>query len=296
MPRNHNDGVLTSDQVQKFFLEGFLHLPGILGDIELATVRSAMDEVIRTATPGEDFRFASGHRDGKNVLSRVEYVVDKSASVRAMLAHPLVLSATEQLAGRDFFPTSDAMVLKMPGQGIAVPWHRDLASTDDYPSEVPVFIADYYLDDADRYTCLWVVPGSHLWSDEKTKDVVKTMNDGAFSTVGAKAVLMCAGDVLLHNVRLLHGSPPNESDALRRVIYITMHTAHIEWEHGPYNHEYIKAKQRVLRGCIRERARSPYGATEQQFSYRPPAAWDKGPLGPNEQLVTYRYDREEYKV
>ena len=57
MPRNHNDGVLTSDQVQKFFLEGFLHLPGILGEIALATVRSAMDEIIRTATPGKNTKF-----------------------------------------------------------------------------------------------------------------------------------------------------------------------------------------------------------------------------------------------
>ena len=224
-----NDPPLTAEEVQAFLDGGFLRLPGVLAAAELDAVRSDMDELMRTAAPREDFRFAAGHRDGSQVLVRIDYVVDKSPAARAMLAHPLVLAATEQLAGRDFFPTQDAMVLKMPGQGIAVPWHRDRASTDDYPAEVPVFIADYYLDDADEDTCLWAVAGSHRWPDGHTREALQRMNDGGFSTTGATAVLMRAGDVLLHNVRLLHGSPPNESDKLRRVLYYTMHTAHVEW-------------------------------------------------------------------
>ncbi len=60
-------------------------------------------------------------------------------------------------------------------------------------------------------------------------------------------------------------------------------------------HEYIVAKQKVLRASIREREDVPYAATEQAFHYRPLAAWDKGSLGPDEQLTTYRYPAQEYR-
>ena len=196
-----------------------------------------------------------------------------------MMGHPRVLAAVEQIAGPDLFPTQDAMVLKVPGQGIAVPWHRDRASTDDYPVEPPVFIADFYLDDADLDTCIWVVPGSHRWSDARTAAAIAERNRDGFSTRGAEPMPLRAGDVLFHNVRLLHGSLPNASAKLRRVVYYTFHTVHIEWEHGPFNHEYIIAKQKVLRACLRER---PHHALRRRRSrLRLPAAGGprQGPSG-----------------
>ena len=38
----------------------------------------------------------------------------------------------------------------------------------------------------------------------------------------------------------------------------------------------------------------PYAAAEQPFAYRLPAAWDKGPLGPDEALPTFRYHWKDY--
>ena len=105
-----------------------------------------------------------------------------------------------------------------------------------------------------------------------------------------------AGDVLFHNVRLLHGSLPNASAKLRRVVYYTFHTVHVEWEHGPFNHEYITAKQKVLRACIRERRTMPYAAAEAGFDYRPPPAHDKGPLADGETPATFRYPAAEYQI
>ena len=230
------------------------------------------------------------------MLRRIEYVIDKSQAARAMMGHPRVLAAVEQLAGPDLFPTQDAMVLKMPGQGIAVPWHRDNASTDTYPAEPPVFIADFYLDDADLDTCIWVVPGSHRWSDARTAAAITERNRDGFSTRGAEPMPLRAGDVLFHNVRLLHGSPPNVADKLRRVVYYTFHTVHVEWQHGPHTHDYITAKQKVLRACLRERRTMPYAAAEAGFDYRPPAAHDKGPLADGESLATFRYPAAVYRV
>ena len=288
---------IADHEVETFRERGWLVLPGMLGGDELAAMRADMERLAGQARPGlEDFLFGTGHLDGAEVLRRIQYVVDKSPAARAMMGHPGVLRAAEAIAGPDLFPTQDAMVLKLPGQGIAVPWHRDRASTDDYPSEPPVFIADFYLDDADRDTCIWVITGSHRWSDGYTSDAIARLNRDGFSTEGAQPVLLKAGDVLLHNVRLLHGSPPNESSKLRRVVYYTFHTVHVEWEHGPYTREYVAAKQKVLRACIRERRQVPYAAGETPFEYRPPAEQDKGRLADGEQLATYRYAAGDYQL
>ena len=169
-------------------------------------------------------------------------------------------------------------------------------STDTYPAEPPVFIADFYLDDADRDTCIWVVPGSHRWSDARTAAAIAERNRDGFSTRGAEPMPLRAGDVLFHNVRLLHGSPPNVADKLRRVVYYTFHTVHVEWQHGPHTHDYIAAKQKVLRACLRERRTMPYAAAEAGFDYRPPTAHDKGPLADGESLATFRYPAAVYRV
>ena len=256
-------------------------------------MRADMDRVAGQADPdAPDYMYSAGHLDGSMVLRRIQYVVDKSPVARAMMGHPRVLAAVQRIAGPDLFPTQDAMVLKMPGQGIAVPWHRDRASTDDYPTEPPVFIADFYLDDADMDTCIWVVPGSHKWSDARTAEAIAERNRDGFSTRGAEPLPLHAGDVLFHNVRLLHGSRPNVSDKLRRVVYYTFHTVHIEWEHG----EYVIAKQKVLRACLRERRTTPYGADEAPFDYRPPPALDKGPLADGEIPATFRYPADQYQI
>lgn len=286
---------LSGPEVQSFLDNGWLVLPGCLGDEELAAMRADMDRVAGEAdADSSDYLYGAGHLDGSPVLRRIQYVVAKSHAARVMMGHPRVLAAVQQIAGPDLFPTQDAMVLKMPGQGIEVPWHRDRASTDDYPADPPVFIADFYLDDADMDTCIWVVPGSHKWSDSRTAEAIAERNRDGFSTRGAEPLPLRAGDVLFHNVRLLHGSPPTESGNLRRVVYYTFHTVRIEWEHGPFTREYVAAKQKVLRACLRERRATPYAAAETPFDYRPPPALDKGPLADGETPATFRYPAAEY--
>ena len=92
------------------------------------------------------------------------------------------------------------------------------------------------------------------------------------------------------------------SEVLRRIQYVVdkspaaRATVHVEWEHGPYTREYVVAKQKVLRACIRERRQMRYAAGETSFEYRPPAEQDKGRLAAGEQLATYRYAAADYRL
>src|SRR3990172_8255875 len=58
---------------------------------------------------------------------------------------------------------------------------------------------------------------------------------------------------LLHDILLLHGSPASSS-GLRRVVYYEFRPAQAELPLGPPVPAYIRAKQRVLLACLRDRA------------------------------------------
>src|SRR5262249_6960869 len=118
-----------SDEQARFFHDnGYLILrQGIFGD-ELSRVRAAMDELTAYGSmevrSDPDFAYGDGHKSGGKVLRRIEYVIDKCDECKVLLGNPFILRSVEKLMGPDFIPTWDSMVLKLPGEGIEVPWHR----------------------------------------------------------------------------------------------------------------------------------------------------------------------------
>lgn len=157
---------------------------------------------------------------------------------------------------------------------------------------------DFYLDDADEDTCLWVIPGSHRWDVEQAQRWLAERRDSDqtkehFRASGAVPVLMQAGDVLFHNILLLHGSPYNLSSNLRRVVYYEFRAAHVEHTLGPHTPEYIPLKQQVLLSCMERRQQADYVGREEPFVYNPPepftVQWTPGTV-----LPTYRYAHQEY--
>jgi hypothetical protein len=94
---------------------------------------------------------------------------------------------------------------------------------------------------------------------------------------------MAPGDVLLHDILLLHGSKAARGNALRRVVYFEFRTAHVEFAHGPHTQDYIPLKQQILCACIDARRRVE--PDEQAYRYHPAAPFDRFPRG---QPDTYR--------
>lgn len=293
---------VISDEEAKFFHEnGYLILRNVLAEPELSRVQAAMDELMRygseTVRDHPDYMYGRGHKTGQPVLQRIEYVIDKKDEMKVLLGHPFILNTVEKLMGPDLIPTWDSMVLKLPGEGIVIPWHRDAGT--EHVGDTPIFNVDFYLDPADYDTCVWVIPGSHLWSKEQTaawlQEHAKDHTRADFEASGAVPALMSPGDVLLHNILVLHGSPENASEKLRRVVYYEFRTAHVEEKLGPHTPEYIPHKQKVLLACLERRRQADYiPADEVPYVYHPPAPWNQVQLAPGEELPTYRYPHGEF--
>ncbi len=285
--------VISDEQAQFFRDNGYLILRGVVQGEELRRLTAAMDALTAygraEVRPDPDYMYRPGHKTGEPVLARIEYVVDKTEEGKVLLGHPFILRSVEKLVGPDLIPTWDSMVLKLPGQGIEVGWHRDAGT--ECVGDHPIFNVDFYLDAADEDTCVWVIPGSHRWPAEQVDPIIRRK---PFSTEGAVPALMQPGDVMFHDILVLHGSPANTSEKLRRVLYYEFRTARVESELGPHTPEYIPLKQEVLRRCIERRRGCPYvAADETPFEYRPPAPWDRATASA-EGPATYRYPHGAY--
>jgi len=91
---------------------------------------------------------------------------------------------------------------------------------------------------------LYVIPGSHVWNDQLAGQMLDFMSKDGFRKLGAIPVPVNAGDVLMHNILLLHGSPACNSP-LRRTVYYEYRSIQQELAMGPHIKEYMPLKQRT---------------------------------------------------
>ncbi len=284
---------ITDAQVKFFLDNGFLIIRRVLVGEELATIQASMAQLYQKGVAGvkddPDFMYGRGVKSGQQVLRRIEYVIDKSEPMQALLGHPFILRTVEKLQGCNFIPTWDSMVVKVPDEGIIVPWHRDAAVAAYSTATRPIFNVDFYLDRSDLKSCLWVIPGSALWTQEQA---MERCERPGFDTADAIPVPLEAGDVILHNIQLVHGSPAGDGNALRRTVYYEFRPGEIELEFGPHSPEYTPLKQQVLVACLKQRSALPYTAGEKPFNYAP-----TGSFGLADAAVpppTFRYPHEKY--
>lgn len=289
---------ITDEQAQFFRDNGLLVIRNVLSPAELKAMQDAtqplIDEAERNVTH-PDFFYKDHEITGERTPFRVEYVIDKTQAGKALLGHPFILRSVEKLQGRNFIPTWDSMVFKRAGMGAAIPWHRDAGTQHSRDEFAPIFNVDFYLDEADLTNCLSGILGSNKWTPEQASEVIARLNAGGeFHTEeGAVPILMQPGDVIFHNILVLHGSPAAQSH-LRRVVYYEFRPAEIESDIGPHKPEYLPLKQKVLLSCLRHRANTPYAAGETPFTYRPAAPFAGVTLGEGEALPTYRYPHGEF--
>ncbi len=223
--------MLSAEQVQFFRDNGYLKVPGALSSAEVKELRDATARLIESGptpgmTPGERKDYQYGRVKGADkVLRRIENVIGKGEAFLRLLGHPVLLDAAAKIVGEQFVPTYDSCVIKMPGRGVEVPWHRDGGGPrmffDDPQTgrRFPAVNFDFYLDESTEKTgALWVVPGSNKEVENRAPQLARA---GQYAGVpGAMMVPMQPGDMLLHDVTLYHGSPETEdAPSIRRVIY-----------------------------------------------------------------------------
>ncbi len=245
---------LSADEILRFDREGYLVLKNRIPAPLLARLRSAAEGWIADGRGVDaddpasvDYHYAQ--RGGERRMFRVDYLHSKGrpASLE-LLGSPAVLGIAESLAGPNLVPTYESLVFKDEGDGAAIDWHQDAV----HPRTSRIFNIDVYLD-ASRAGegALRVAPGSHV----APVDVCQLQEEYGWDAPGVIQVELEPGDVLVHDVMIVHGSESVRGNRLRRTIYYEFRAAEQIAAEGPWDAEWVDRRLRLLPVALREHAR-----------------------------------------
>jgi hypothetical protein len=197
-----------------------------------------------------------------------------------LYGHPGLLSVAAAILGDDFVPYNEVTFVKEPGLGPSVAWHRDGMThwnSPDWDSGAHGFNFMTQLYPSTAGNGVWVLPGTHR---ERSADIKKMMADAGSDRIPGAVPLLCdAGDTIVTNRQLVHGSFANSSPdrritlnagffPRRRVLGVTAKRLHGTVE--TYDEQRVVERSRIIQlGIDARRQRFPQ---EKSYVYKPLAA------------------------
>ena len=134
---------------------------------------------------------------------------------------PAILNYVEDVIGPNFYQWGGQFFVKYPNDGSEVPWHQDSQYWPLSPERtVTAWLAIYDTDATNA--AMQVIRGSHKKgvythhiNDAPNLVLQKEVDANEIDQENIVTLDMKAGEISLHDSRLIHGSGPNKSD-LRR--------------------------------------------------------------------------------
>ena len=201
---------LSSGDIQRFRDEGFLSPIRVMSEAEAAEMRKRLEE----------FEGRTGGPLRGDLRHKAHLLFPWLAN---LVRNEKILDAVEDLYGRDLLCWTSNFFIKEAQNPAFVSWHQD--STYWGLSEPDVVTAWVALTPSSESNgAMQVMPGTHTMDQIPHRDTFDKHNlltrgqEIAVEVDAAKAVALPLrpGEMSLHHVRLVHGSPPNPS-ADRRI-------------------------------------------------------------------------------
>lgn len=258
---------ITPQDVRFFEENGYLHLKNVISKEELASLRAYEEKVSEAAeeltVPSKHYGYETDPVTQRKLLCRIYNAQLRGGAFLELYGNPSVLSIGEALLGPNFVPMGVILVVKRPGFGASVPWHRDPSGFRLEPG-INVGI---YLDDATPENgMLYVVPGSHKITNT---DFQQAIEENGFHIPGSIPVPAQAGDIVVHSEHVLHGSRVVRAQNKRRVLYYGIRSVAEQLSRGgKYTPAWVRYFIRAAEHAIRERAKSAVGQGEERYEWK----------------------------
>lgn len=152
---------------------------------------------------------------GPRVLRYDDMFAIDAKLVNETLACPAMLDMTKNLVGRGAVPVQMDIVYKQQHPHPVIKWHQGAQHSREYP----YLNIGIYLDDAPCGDgCLRYVPNTQ----NELQDIGQLSKDHGWEIPGVVEQPAMAGDILVQDMMILHGSQPKRSEGVRRTIYIEL--------------------------------------------------------------------------
>jgi len=201
--------VLTQAQIDQFREQGFVSPIRVMSDAEALGNRNRL----------ERFERETGGPLGGNLRHKAHLLFTWLAD---LVRHPRILDAVEDLYGPDLLCWTTNFFIKEKSNPAFVSWHQDSTYWGlSQPDVVTAWVA-FTLANAGN-GAMEVIPGSHKLDQIPHRDTFAKHNlltrgqEIAVEVDHSKTVRLDLepGEISLHHVRLVHGSPSNTSDDRR---------------------------------------------------------------------------------
>jgi ectoine hydroxylase-related dioxygenase (phytanoyl-CoA dioxygenase family) len=260
--------IVSAEDVRFFEENGFLHLKNVIGPAELSSLRTFEEQVSGPAQeatlPSPHYRYATDPLTGRKVLYRIDAAHLRGGAFLEVYGSPTLVSIGEAIFGPNFVPMGLNLVVKRPGYGVSIPWHRDPSGFRLQPG----INAGIYFDDATPETgMLYVIPGSH--KADYRADLQELIEEHGFHIPGAIPVPAKAGDVVVHSENVLHGSRVVRGQRTRRVLYYCFRSIEEQLSRGgKYTPSWAQFMIRTALHAGRVRAASEIGRDETPYRWK----------------------------
>jgi ectoine hydroxylase-related dioxygenase (phytanoyl-CoA dioxygenase family) len=235
---------LSKEQLQQFDTEGYLLLKNQIPPQLLARLQEVSSQTVTSALnqhndPGFLQQAAIISNKGRDFVMRVNNLLaDTSALYLELLGASCVLDPVSSLIETPL-PIFESMLIKNAGDDAPVLWHRDML----HERKDRVITFGIYLDASNKQDgALRVIPGSQNSSDH-TREFIAKMEKGA---VESMEVEVEPGDVIIHDVMIVHSSTPLYKHNRRRTVYFEFRST-VHLQHNPrFSDEWIQIHQRLM--------------------------------------------------
>jgi len=239
--RQGDQYLLTTEQIEAFHTNGYVVLDDVITEQELAPIEEVYDRFMRGEVPdmNRDFCDMSGpySRDFED-FQIVNAVLPRfyRPEIVGNIYERRAESISRQLLGEEIALDYDQFLAKRPQKGGALfAWHQDLGYWPSTPQfDTLTATCSLALDDAaDDNGCLQVIPGSHREahlrphrpmvrssSVEGEREESHTLAIELTPEDKPVSIPVPRGGVSVHNERIVHGSPGNDSDRWRRTYIL----------------------------------------------------------------------------
>ncbi|MBM3394152.1 MAG: phytanoyl-CoA dioxygenase family protein [Betaproteobacteria bacterium] len=217
---------LTQEAVDRFRRDGFLFPIRVMSETQAAALRGKL----------EAFERAQGHPLSGDQRHKTHLLF---AWLSDLIREEGILDPVESLYGPNLLCWATNFFVKEARTPDFVSWHQDSTYWGlSSPDVVTAWIALTHSNASNG--AMEVIPGTHLMDQVPHRDTYAKHNlltrgqEVMVDVDPAKAVRLDleAGEMSLHHVRLIHGSPPNPSDDRRIGIAVRLIPTSVRQIHG----------------------------------------------------------------
>jgi ectoine hydroxylase-related dioxygenase (phytanoyl-CoA dioxygenase family) len=247
---------ISSKQVATFDERGYLVLKNAIPTSLLRDLRQSYDTLQQQLLENAQFdglvnNVATLHQGDQNFITRINnlFSFDTPTFVQ-LLGLPALQQTVQTLVEGEAIPIYESLLIKHKGDNQNINWHRDM----NYQRESRIFTVGLYLDDSKRKQgALQVIPQSHLSSDSVCEITRRWQQNDIIST----EVTAEAGDIIIHDVMLLHSSSPLTEQTQRRTVYFEFRSLAHSQANPLFSASWIQQRQALNRYACQLWSHSP---------------------------------------